>query len=177
MSNMPMPSYNPDWSQQSGASAPVKPRQIGWAFQLLLAAAVLQVISAVFGVLHASSPEFRQQLSDQLAKSNVPANGPDVVGFSVAAGIATVIVVAVVAVILYIVIGLFINKGHGWARITGLVLAAVSLTQFFGLTFPGGIFTILQVLAGIVAIILCFIMPGSRYFADTKNFKLANKAR
>ncbi|ALE06535.1 hypothetical protein AL755_15530 [Arthrobacter sp. ERGS1:01] len=177
MSNMPMPSYNPEWSAQPNVPAPVRPKQIGWAFQLIIAAAVLNVIAAIFGVINASSPAFRQQIADQLAKSNINTNGQDAVGMGVAFGIGSIIVAGVVGVILYIIIGIFINKGHGWARITGLVLAVISLSRLVGFTFPAGIFTILQVLAGIVAIVLCFIQPGAQFFTDRKNYKLANKIR
>lgn len=175
MSNMPMPSYNPGWSQQPGVPAPVKPKQVGWAFQLILAAAVLQVIAAIFGVIYASSDKFRSTAAETFAKQNVQSNGQDLVQISVMTAIAITIVVAVVAVILYVLIGLFINKGAGWARITGLVLAVISLSQLANLSMPAGIFTILQVLAGIAAIVLCFIKPGSQFFTDRKNFKLANR--
>lgn len=179
MSNTPMPSYNPDWSQQGGAPAPVpvKPKQVGWAFQLILAAAVLQIIGAIFGVVNATSDKFRANAAETIAKQNVQSNGQDLVQAAVTTTIVLIVVVAVVAVVLYVIIGLFINKGAGWARITGLVLAVISLSQLVGLAMPAGIFTILQVLAGIAAIVLCFIKPGSQYFTDRKNFKLANKGR
>lgn len=179
MSDMPMPSYNPEWSQQPSVAAPVKPKQVGWAFQLIMAAAVLQVIAAIFGVVYASSDTFRQTAAKAIAKQNLPANtnAQDLVQVTVTTAIGFTVVSAVVAVALYIVIGMFINKGAGWARITGLVLAVISLSRLVGLDFPAGIFTILQVLAGVAAIILCFIQPGAQYFTDTKNFKRANKFR
>jgi len=179
MSNYPMPSYNPQWSQQPAVPAPVKRKQVGWAFQLILAAAVLQLISVAFGIVNFSSSTFRQTMSDTIAKQKLPAgtNATDMVSIGIATAIGVAIAVAVVAVVLYVVIGLFINRGAGWARITGLVLAVVSLTQLANMSMPAGIFTILQVLAGIAAIVLCCIQPGSLYFADTKASKLANKGR
>jgi hypothetical protein len=177
MSNMPMPSYNPEWSQQPIPAAPTKPTQVRWAFQLVIAAAALQVIAAIFGVVYVSSDKFRQSAAATIAKQNLPANAKanDLVQVAVTTTIGVLIATAVVAVALYIVIGLFINKGAGWARITGLVLAVISLSRLIGLTMPAGIFTVLQVLAGIAAIILCFSRPGSQYFTDSRNFRKAGK--
>ena len=155
----------------------MKPKQVGWAFQLIRAAAVLQVIAAIFGLILASSDKFRATAAEAVAKQNVQANGQDLVQISVMTAIGFTIVAAVVAVIVYVLIGLFINKGAGWARITGLVLAVLSLGLLLGLHMPAGIFTILQVVAGIAAIVMCFIKPGAQFFADTRNFKQANKLR
>ncbi|MCQ9163266.1 hypothetical protein [Arthrobacter sp. STN4] len=178
MSNMPMPSYNPEWSKQPAVAAPVKPKQVGWAFQLILAAALLQVVAAIFGIVYATSDSFRATAHAAIEKQHLPnTTGRDLVSVTVATTIGFLIVSAVVAVVVYIIIALFINKGAGWARITGLVLAVVSLSQLFGLHMPAGIFSILQVLAGIAAIVLCFIKPGSLFFTDMKNFKQANKFR
>ena len=177
MSNMPMPSYNPEWSAQPNVPAPVRPKQIGWAFQLIIAAAVLNVIAAIFKVVYYSTDGFRNTVTAQIAKQNVNANGQDLVSAAIGVAFVIAIVGAVISVILYIQIGLFIKRVAGWARITGLVLAVVSLSQLTGLVMPAGIFTILQVLAGIVAIVLCFIQPGAQFFTDRKNFKLANKTR
>jgi asparagine N-glycosylation enzyme membrane subunit Stt3 len=90
--------------------------------------------------------------------------------------VGTIIVMAVVSVILYVLIGLFIKRGMGWARIVGAVLAVVSLSQLIALTMPGGIATILQVLLGLAAMVLCFTGPAAAYFKERKNFKLAQKA-
>lgn len=175
MSNMPMPSYNPEWSGQPAVALPERPQQIRWAFWLIMVAAVMQVISAIFGVLFMSTAAFRDSIAAEIAKQDVPATNQDVVGITVSFSIGTVIVTAVLAVILYVAIAFLIKAGRGWARIVGAVLAAVSLTHLLNLTMPDGIFTILQVLAGIVALIFCFIAPGSTYFSDMKNVRLANK--
>jgi len=176
MTNAPMPSYNPEWSAQPAAVLPQRPQQIQWAFLLILAAAALQVLSAIFTAVYMSSDAFRETVVAQVAAQNVEANGQDLVGIAVAVALGTTIVMAVVAVIIYVAIAFLIKSGRGWARIVGAVLAAISITHLFGMSMPAGIFTVLQVAAGIVAVIFCFIAPGSKYFTDMKNFRLANKA-
>ena len=102
-------------------------------------------------------------------------HGQDLVDMSVGIALATGIVMAVMAVIVYVAIAFLVKSGRGWARIVGAVLAAISITHLFAMTMPAGIFTVLQVASGIFAIIFCFIAPGSKYFTDMKNLRLANK--
>ncbi|MGO4384851.1 hypothetical protein [Specibacter sp. RAF43] len=177
MSNMPMPSYNAGEPEYAGTAAPVPPKQIGWAFQLLIAAAVLQVLATIFGVIYISSEKFRAMAAETLAKQNLPSTGADLVDVSVTVALSVAIVSAVLAVIVYVLIALFIRRGMGWARITGAVLAVISFYQLANLMMPGGLFTIVQVLAGVAAIVLCFIAPGAQYFTEMKNYRLANKRR
>lgn len=175
MSEPLMPSYNPGASAEPSILAPARPKQVGWAVLLIIAAAVFQIIAAVLGIVHTGSAEFRSQLTSQLAQQNIPDSGQDLVGISIGVALATIIVISALAVIVYVIIALFINKGAGWAKITAAVLAAVSLFSLAGLTMPAAIFVVLQILCGIAAVVLCFIKPGSRYFTDRKNFRLANK--
>lgn len=176
MSDASMPCYNPGWSAQPNIPAPEQPKQIRWAFWLLMTAAVLAVVTAVFRGFYYSTDAFRQTMVDQMANRNA-STGQDMVNVGVGFAVGAAIALAVVGVILYVLIGLFIKRGAGWARITGLVLAVISLTQLSGLAAPGGIFAGLQVLAGIAAIVFCFTSPGKQFFTDTKNFKAANKTR
>ena len=94
MSNMPMPSYNPEWSGQPAVALPERPQQIRWAFWLIMAAAVMQVISAIFGVLFMSTASFRDSIAAEIAKQDVPATNQDIVGITVSFSIGTVIVTA-----------------------------------------------------------------------------------
>lgn len=180
MSDSPMPSFNPQWSAQPVAyAAPVKPKQITLAFRLILAAAVFMVLSTVFSLLVVGSDSYKQTIKDQLEKqgTTLPKNMTvdQLVDTTVMGAIIFSIVLLVIGVALYVLIALFINKGAGWARIVGLVLAILSFYFFLGFTFPAGIFATLQIIAGIVAIVLCFIKPGSQYFVDMKNYKMATK--
>lgn len=182
MSETPMPSYNPQWSAEpSAVAAPIKPKQITLAFRLILAAAVLWVIGAILTIVNFGSASAKQQIKDGLISqgTKVPEgmSVDQLVDSSVTVATVVFVILLIVGVALYIVIGMFINKGYGWARIVGLVLTVLSLYFLLGLTFPGAIFTILQILAGIGAIVLCFMKPGSQYFADSKNYRAAAKTR
>lgn len=146
-------------------------------FYMLLAAAALQVIAGIFGIMHTSSSDFRAQTTEQLKSQNATGITPEMIDVSVVIVIGTIAVMSVLAVIGYVVIGLFIRKGMGWARILGAILAVVWLIQLTGLTMPGGIATILQILLGLTAMALCFMQPAAGFFTARKNFRLANKVR
>jgi hypothetical protein len=172
-----MPRYNPGPSEFSPVQAAVAPPIMNTVFFMLVGAAVLQIIATIFGVLNMQSDAFRTQLTDKLQSQNLPNVDASMLDTAIMVSTGTAIVMAVVAVILYVLIGLFLKKGMGWARIVGAVLAVVSLSQLMNLTMPGGIATILQILLGIGAMVLCFTGPGGAYFAAKKNYKLATKGR
>lgn len=177
MSNMPMPSYSPGASEQIKLAKPERPQPMQVVFWLLLAAAACHIIAMLFSAVYILSDKFRESTAADIAKSNFPANGQDQVQLNIIGTLVILIVVAVVAVALYVLIGLFIRKGAGWARIVGTILAALSLGQLMGLTMPAGIFSILQVIAGLVAITFCYIAPGSTYFKEMKDYRVAHKTR
>ncbi len=176
-----MPRYNagPDPYQRPDASmvAPTPPPIMNTIYYMLLAAAVLQVIAAIFGIMHTSSSEFRTQTAEQLHNQNASGITPEMIDVSVGILIGTIVVMSVLAVVGYVIIGLFIRKGMGWARIVGAILAVVWLVQLTALTMPGGIATILQILLGLAAMVLCFIQPAAAFFTARKNFRRANKIR
>ncbi|ALV45884.1 hypothetical protein MB46_10725 [Arthrobacter alpinus] len=172
-----MPRYNPAATEFSPVQAPVAPPIMNTVFYMLIGAAVLQVIATIFAVLQMQSDEFRTQLMDQLQTQNLPSVDANMVDTAIMVSTGTAIVMGVVAVILYVLIGLFLKKGMGWARIVGAVLAVVSLSQLMGMTMPGGIATILQILLGLGAMVLCFMGAGAAYFTAKKNYKLAAKGR
>ncbi|MDO5751877.1 hypothetical protein [Arthrobacter sp.] len=176
-----MPRYNPEpdpYRQPAVAMvAPTPPPIMNTIFYMLLAAAALQVIAGIFGIVHTNSSDFRAQTTEQLTKQNTPGITPEMIDVSVALVIGTLAVMTVLAVIGYVVIGLFIRKGMGWARIVGAILAVVWLIQLTGLSMPGGIATVLQILLGLAAMVLCFMQPTAGFFTARKNFRLANKVR
>ncbi|MGP9501838.1 hypothetical protein ACT3TS_06450 [Specibacter sp. AOP5-B1-6] len=178
-----MPRYNPEpaeFSQGQGQGqiqAPVRPSIMNTIFFMLIGAAVLQIIATIFGVLNMQSDESRTELVEKLEAQGAQNFDANMIDTTILVSTGTAIVMAVVSVILYVLIGLFIKMGMGWARIVGVVLAVASLSLLWGLTMPGGIATILQVLLGIGAMVLCFTGPAAVYFKEKKNFKLATKGR
>lgn len=172
-----MPRYNPAPETFVPAQAPTAPPIMNTIFFMLLGAAVLHIVATIFGVMNVTSPAFRNQVEKQFTASNTPGITPEMVDTTIMFTLVTSIVVAVVAVIAYVVIGLFIKMGMGWARIVGVVLAVLSLGQLVSFTLPGGIAVILQVLLGVAAMVLCFTGPAAAFFTERKNYKLANKTR
>ncbi|MHA7305518.1 hypothetical protein ACX80E_09775 [Arthrobacter sp. TMN-49] len=172
-----LPRYTPEPEAFVPAQAPTVPPIMNTIFFMLLGAAVLHIVATIFSVMSVTSPTFRADIERQFQAQNVPGITPEMIDTTVMFTLLTSLALGLVGVIVYVVIGLFIKMGMGWARIVGVVLAALSLGQFVGLTMPGGIATILQVLLGIVAMVLCFTGPGAAFFTEKKNYKLASKTR
>lgn len=177
MSSQPMPSYNPNYGQSPDGgfgAPPAVPSLVNTAYWLILAAALMQVIAAIMGAVYAGSPEMKQRIQDQLQGQNISA---DAAATAQTVGVVTVLVVGLISVVIYVLIAIFIRKGMNWARITGTVLAVISLYQLASLTFPAGIFVLLQVALGIVAIILCWLKESNAYFVGMKQHRAALKNR
>ncbi len=119
------------------AERPPLPKEVNIAFWLIIAAGVVSLISAFMPVdTSAIPPEMRDMM----------------VGFAVGGG--------VVGLAIYVLLAIFIRKGHNWARITATVLAGLSV---FGL-FTGNILGILSILLGLVAVGLLYMKPSNNYF-------------
>lgn len=172
-----MPRYNPAPEAFVPAQEPTAPPIMNTIFFMLLGAAVLHIVATILGIMNVTSDSFRTQIEQQLRSQNVPGLTPEMIDTTIMFALTTSIVIGIVAVVAYVVIGLFIKQGMGWARMVGGVLAIVSLTQLLGLSLPSGILTILQVLLGMAAVVLCFTGPAGAFFAAKKNYKLANKTR
>ena len=172
-----MPRYNPGTPDYQPVQAPVAPPVMNIVFWLMLAAGLMSVVAAMFGVMNANSDTVRAQVEASSCRPRAPAVTPDMLDTVMAFSMATVIGTAVVSVIAYVVLAIFVKKGMGWARIVAAVLAVLSLGQFVGLTMPGGIATTLQILLGLAAVALCFTGAGAAFFRARRDFKLATKVR
>ncbi|MHA7176669.1 hypothetical protein ACX80D_08440 [Arthrobacter sp. Sr24] len=154
---------------------PVAPPLMDTIFLMLMGAAVAQIIAAVLGVLHASSDAYRQESITQLEATGVKDITPEMLEVMSVATVGTTILVAVAAVILYVVIGLFLKKGMGWARLAGTGLALISFSRYVGVSSPGDLATVLQIVLGVAAIALCFMGPAAEFFKEKKTYKLARR--
>lgn len=171
-----MPRYNPAAAAQPPAQAPAAPPVMNTVFWLLIAAAVMSVVAAVFGLMNAGSDKARADVERLLTEQNAGEVTAEMLDVIIGISVATIIVTAVISVIAYVVLAIFLKKGMGWARIVAAVLAVLSLGNLVGMTMPGAIAAILQVLLGLVAVVLCFTGPGAAYFRARKDYKLATKA-
>lgn len=156
--NMPM--------QQGGFGAPAvpaRPKELKIASILLYIAAALTIVGGIallmipnqmlVDVIN-STPNASEQF-DELEKQGISVN--ELVSMSKTVGA----VFTFIAGLLYAVIGYFIGKGSNGARITGTVLAALSLMVFAGAGIQGW----LMLALGVAAIVLAWLRPSSEYIA------------
>ena len=180
MDNFP-PSYSPvpgpDSVEPSGSKAPVAPQQIGWVAKLLLAAAVLQFAATIFSVLNIASAGYRAQVRAEIATLGLGGDIESLVDGSIVFATITAIAVGIISILLYFLIARYITLGATWARMVAGILAIISLYQLTVLVMPGGIATVLQVLLGVLAVVLCYVKPGSTYFRETQIHKLRLKSK
>ncbi|AIY01020.1 hypothetical protein ART_1421 [Arthrobacter sp. PAMC 25486] len=182
MANTP-PSYNPSPESSSGAGArvapvaPVAPRQIGWVVKLLLAAAALQVVVTILSVINISSEAFRTRLRADILALGAGVDVEQLADGSVMFSMVTAVAVGVLSILMYLTIARFLAKGAMWARLLGGILAICSVYQASTVALPSGLVAMVQVLLGLVAIVLCYIKPGSTYFRETQIHKLLLKRK
>ena len=157
------------------AAPPTAPPIMNTIFLFLMGAAVAQVIAAILGVLHASSDAYRDESIAKLETTGVKDVTADMVEMMSVATVGTTIVVAVAAVILYVLIALFLKKGMGWARLAGTGLALISFSRYTGVGTPAGVATLLQIVLGVAAIVLCFMGPAAEFFKEKRKYKLARR--
>ncbi len=171
-----MPRYNPESATLPPTrQAPTAPPIMNTIFFLLLGAALLQIIATIVGVNATNSGSYREEALKQLEAQNVTNITPEMLDNIMLVTVGTLIVMAVVSVIVYVLLALFLKMGMGWARIAAAVLAVLSLSLLIGLQMPSGLLTIVQILLGIAAAVLCFTGAAAVYFREKKDYKLANK--
>lgn len=139
------------------------PKEVERAYQLIIAAGVLYLLSTVL--------------------STITTDVPDLAGASLGIGLG--IVLAVVFASIYVVLAVFIRKGQNWARITATVLAALNvlsvLSTFLllplvdqmaeasgqpvpetsGLTIA---LSVIVMLLGVAGVIMTYLKPARPYF-------------
>ncbi|WP_024475534.1 hypothetical protein [Arthrobacter sp. CAL618] len=155
-------SYPGNMSQVSVTEKGPAPKEVERAFWLIIAAGVLNFLASILSVM------------------TTPVSGAG-------AGVATALVLVFATVLtgVYILLAIFIRKGHNWARITATVLAALSvLSYLFGLLSasmlegnemlqgqelmtPGPLETVLTIivtLLGVAGVVMTFLKPARPYF-------------
>jgi Family of unknown function (DUF6264) len=148
------PNAGPAGSQANGAGKPTPPRPVLLAFQLILLAAALEVWALAGAIYAVTTPSGQNEVRQAMSEMGVADQG-----FLQPVLIVTAVFVAL-AVGLYVLIAFQIRKGRNWARITGAVLAGLSLLNLLQPTVP----TLVQVLLGVIAIALTFAPAATGYF-------------
>ncbi|MDJ0355135.1 hypothetical protein [Paenarthrobacter sp. PH39-S1] len=136
------------------AARQTPPRQVEIAFRLILGAGVIEAMLVVLGAIAMVTPggqsTARQMLLDAGLKD----------ASLLQPLLITAVVLSTAAVGIYVLIAFQIRKGRNWARITGAVLAALSLLSLL----QPDLITAAQMLLGIVAMVLLFRGPAKDYF-------------
>lgn len=139
------------------------PARVILACRLILAAGVLQALSGILLVVLLVMPSGQALFTDAIKTAG--ANNPELATALndpslLTTALILAAIISVVAAATYFWLAAAIRKGHGWARTTALVLAALSLL----LLSQPNVFGIVQVLLGIVAVVLLFQSPAKEYF-------------
>jgi hypothetical protein len=145
----------PSEQPQPAASTGI-PQLVNISFWMLIAAAVIFVISLLTGLTQLDDPAFRQAFDQQVKASNAGVTYDDIKG--VIAG--TLVVFAIIGAGLYLLVAFFVRKGKNWARILGTVFAALSVLGLFGVPSFATVGTVL----GIAAIVLLYLPAAAPYF-------------
>jgi len=139
------------------------PARVILACRLIMGAGVLQALSGILLVVLLVLPSGQALFTDAIKTAG--ANNPELATalndpslLTTALVLAAIISVAAAAT--YFWLASAIRKGRNWARTTALVLGCLSL---FLLTQPN-VFSIVQVLLGVVAVALLFRSPAKEYF-------------
>lgn len=144
---------------------PPLPREVNWAFWLIIAAGAVNFISTI-------------------AASGSGGGPASLAGL----GVGIAIVVGLVTTGIYVLLAVFIRKGHNWARITATVLAAISVIllvmsmatmaaiqgnpelqqqlggQGLGISPLETTLSIVVTLLGVAGVVLCYLKPSNPYF-------------
>lgn len=146
------------------------PKQIVIAFGLILAAGALTLLA---GIILLATPvnEMTRMLQEAIESDPTLREQMQVTGIEVGAlaqmSKTLAVVFMAIGVLLYALIAIFIRKGSNGARITGTVLAAISLIGLFG----GDILGTVTVLLGAAGIVLAWLRPSSDYIRATREAK------
>lgn len=155
---------------QSGGDVSTPPRSIMVAFGLILAAGVLTLVSGII-LVTTPTPQLTTMLeqmyaSDPMLSEQLAGSGLSVAALAdMAKSIGLVIMVIMVAV--YALIAFFIRKGSNGARITGTVLAGLSLIGLVN----ADLLSMLTILLGAGGIVAAWLRPSSQYIAGVKEAK------
>lgn len=152
------------WFQGTPPEKPEEPRTIRWAFWLILSGCAFGLIASLQTFLVIDIDELYREALNQAPASTrniLSQESPDALRNIF---IASTVLTFVITVTLYILVAVFVKKGHQWARVLGTVLAAISVTGFGSSV----ILDLLSILCGVVAMVLCWLPDSSAFFARMK---------
>ncbi|MCC3265655.1 hypothetical protein [Arthrobacter gengyunqii] len=150
------------------------PREVMTGFWLIIAAGIVTFLSTIITVLSSAEdplatlpPADRQAMEDAGVTAELMRSSFLTVG----------VVVAVIALLIYVLLAVLIRKGKNWARIVATVFAAISavgllLSLVTGIAFssPLNLLNMLGTLAGIAGVFMLYRPASQPYFRSQPRF-------
>lgn len=159
-------------SELPGGGTATRPAQLDLAFWLIIGAGVLAFVSSLV-IAFTGAAYFEtamQEAAVQQGKSLSPSEINAVRGIIPASGI----IGGLISLGLYALVAFPVRKGKNWARILGIVFAAISLLGLFGGAFSfgvvSGILQIIVILMGVAGIVILYLPTVSPYFQKQQPF-------
>ncbi|WP_051476897.1 hypothetical protein [Arthrobacter sp. Br18] len=146
-------SYPGGQGEMLGQKKGPAPQKVNTAYWLIIAAGVVNLLSAVFLSLNPLASVPPDQLVDLESSGVDPASLTGLIS-------TLVIVFSLISLALYVLIAVMIRRGRNWARITGTVFAVLSI-----FSIASGFLAAISVLLGVAGIVLCYLKPSNEYFA------------
>ncbi|WP_104053060.1 MULTISPECIES: hypothetical protein [unclassified Arthrobacter] len=156
-----------------GAKGPA-PREVMTGFWLIIAAGIVTFLSTIITVLSTADdplatlpPEDRRVMEDAGVTAELMRSSFVTVG----------VVMAAIALLIYVLLAVLIRKGKNWARIVATVFAAISavgllLSLVAGMAFssPLNLLNMLGTLAGIAGVFLLYRPESQPHFRSQPRF-------
>ncbi|GAA3703254.1 hypothetical protein GCM10022377_16080 [Zhihengliuella alba] len=163
----------PGFGMQPPQAPSEPPKEIKTSFGLILAAGVLSLISGIM-LLILPNRVLASQMDDVISQDPMLAEQMQLAGLDMDALLTMVkttgFVFILIGVAIYALIAFFIRKGSNGARITGTVLAGLSLLNLFS----ADLLSIAITLLGIAGIVFAWLRPSSEYIraaGDAKRWR------
>ena len=163
---------------------PVRPNTVTFAFYCWLATAVVSIIGLI---LTLTSPIWDLAVNAATRQGNVSLQGTSVQSLINTLKIFTV-VIALVFVAVYLLFAFKMYAGRNWARIVLTVFGALTLLSAFtptnrSVTVGSEVYNIntgawagyVTALLALIGIVLMFLAPSNKYFAESKTYKQATQ--
>ncbi|WAP51463.1 hypothetical protein OL239_16860 [Arthrobacter sp. ATA002] len=165
------------YGQMPPAEDPPRPKQVNQAFWLLIASAVLGLISLPISIAYMNSPEYLEYLEDVFGGMGAEVDS-EYLSAAIAGSTASSIVSGLFGLAVRVGLAFLVRSGFNWARVLITIFAVLSLFSLLGLFVTGPLVAALSLaamLATLAAVVLLFLKPSSEYFARKKAYRQAQK--
>lgn len=167
-----LPAYGSD--QGAGRPAPQaaveQPASIATAVKLMLAGAVLSIVSLVLSF--ATLGDTKDTIREQVLKDD-PSADQSMIDAAIAIGIGFAVIVGLIGAMLWVWMAWKNGQGRSWARVVATVFGGLSvLSALYSFSAPNAgavsiIFTVINVVLAAVILFLLWRPESTRFYQDT----------